>query len=98
MNGDVDLTGAQGVFQFLSEQTFAADFGQGLIENLVAGRLNQTDRAGEVRPGGGETGADPIGLPASQSRSPCSDDECCAVSGYHKSSCSDQRDDGWQQR
>jgi hypothetical protein len=40
MDGKIDLTGQQCLFDFFDEQPLAADFREGDIENLVSRRVN----------------------------------------------------------
>ena len=48
MHGQIDLARVQGVFKFLRENPFSADFGQGLIDHAVAGRRHVHDLDGQI--------------------------------------------------
>ena len=58
--------GEQLGFEFLCEETLAADFGQGLIQNFVALRGDDFFLADETGVGGLQRGDDPLGLPAGE--------------------------------
>ena len=68
MNGEVDLIGEQGLFEFLDEEALAAAVEKGAVGDLVAGGLNADGQDLQIRVRKSEIAGDEGGLSLGEER------------------------------